>query len=100
MAGPVIETGNPTYINAANTVVRSGALQFLGLFCAYAASTPTIELYNAVTSGTATIVPQFTPAAGTWYPLPISLATGLTIVVGGTVRAVISWNPQPTTSGT
>ena len=100
MSAPVIETGTPTYINATNTVVRTGALQLLGLFVSFAASTPTIELYNATTSATATIVPQFTPAGGTWYPLPISLNTGLTIVVGGTVRAVISWNPQPTTSGT
>lgn len=94
MANPVIENGSYKLISA-STVVRTGPWQMLGLFVSSASGSPTVEVYNAVTSGTATCVGQFVPTGGTWYPLPVSGATGLTVAIGGTVVSTLSWNPSP-----
>ena len=94
MATPVIENGAYKRI-AASTVIRTGPGQLLGLFVSSASSTPTIEVLDAVTSGTATAVAVFTPIAGTWYPMPMSFANGVTILIGGTQVTTVAWNPVP-----
>lgn len=94
MATPVIEQGAYKLLTA-STTVRTGPWQMLGLFVSAASATPTVEIYAATTSGTATCVAQFTPVAGTWYPLPVSGAGGLTVAIGGTVNATLSWQPTP-----
>lgn len=98
MATPVIEQGSYKLL-AASTVVRTGPWQMIGLFVSSASGSPTVEFYNGVTSGAATCVAQFTPIAGTWYPLPVSGGTGLTVALGGTVAATLSWNPSPAGTG-
>lgn len=93
MANPVIENGAFKALTA-SAVVRTGPWQMLGIFVSAASATPTIEVLNAVTSGTATCISVFTPVAGTWYPMPISGATGITVLIGGTVAATLSWLAQ------
>lgn len=94
MPTPVIENGAFKVLTA-STVVRTGPFQLLGLFVSAASATPTVEVLNAVTSGTATCITVFTPIAGTWYPMPVSGGTGLTVLIGGTVAATLSWQPSP-----
>lgn len=94
MAQPVIENGAFKLL-IASTVVRTGPFQLLGLFVSAASATPTVEVLNAVTSGTATCISVFTPIAGTWYPMPVSGGSGITVLIGGTVAATLSWLPSP-----
>lgn len=94
MAQPVIENGTFKVITT-STVVRTGPWQMIGLFVSAASATPTVEILNATTSGTATCITVFTPIAGTWYPMPISGASGITVLIGGTVAATLSWQPSP-----
>ena len=94
MPTPVIENGAFKKITA-SVVVRTGPAQLVGLFVSSASATPTVEVYGAATSGTATCVPQFTPIAGTWYPMPFSTDVGLTVGIGGTVTGSLSWQPSP-----
>lgn len=68
-----------------STVLRSGRTNLLGLFVSNASSSPTIEVQDATTSGSGTVIPQFTPVAGTFYPMPLGLASGLVVVCGGSV---------------
>lgn len=92
MSNPVVEYGAFKVITA-SAVVRTGAASLLGLFVSAASATPTVEVLNAVTSGTATCISVFTPVAATWYPMPISTPTGITVLIGGTVAATLSWAP-------
>lgn len=94
MSAPVIENGIFKLLTA-STVVRTGGWQCLGIFVSAASATPTIEVLNAITSGTATCISVFTPIAGTWYPMPISGGTGITVLIGGTVAATLCWLPSP-----
>lgn len=94
MANAVIENGAYEKLTA-SAVVRTGPWQMLGLFVSSASSTPTIEILDATTSGTATCVAVFTPVAGTWYPIPVSGGTGLTVLISGTVATTLSWIPMP-----
>lgn len=93
MANPVIENGAFKLLTA-GALVRTGPWQMLGLFVSQASATPTVEVYNALTSGTATCIAQFTPVAGTWYSMPVSGAIGLTVALGGTVQGTLSWLAQ------
>ena len=95
MATPVSEQGSFKVVTA-SVNVHAGGGHLLGLFVSAASATPTVEVYNATTSATATCIPQFTPIAGTWYPMPISFNPGLTVAIGGTVNATVSWNPSAT----
>lgn len=93
MASPVIESGSYKLISA-SAVVRTGPGMILGLFVSAASATPTVEVLNAVTSGTATCISVFTPVAATWYPMPVTVGTGITVLIGGTVAATLSWQPN------
>lgn len=88
---PVSEAGNPTLITA-SAVIRTGPWQAIGLFVSSLGSGG-IELYDAVTSGSGTVLPVLTFNTGTYYPLPMSGKTGITARVSGTCSAVLMWNP-------
>ena len=59
-----------------------------GIFVASASSTPTLK----VTDGATTIVNIFTPAGATFYQIPASFSTNLTVTVGGTVDCTVFWS--------
>lgn len=62
----------------------------LGIFVSAASATPTIALYDsATTTTTDPIVTTFTPAAGTYYPIPASTESGAYIVISGTVNCTV-----------
>lgn len=82
MAQHVMEGGSGVRFTT-SAVMRAGPVQLLGIWVSNASSTPTLEVLNAVTSGTGTLVGQFTPIAGTFYAMPISFPTGLTLLCGG-----------------
>ena len=88
MAQHVMEGGGGLRFTT-STVVRAGPVQLLGIWVSNASSSPTIELLNAVTSGTGTLVGQFTPVGGTFNPLPINFPTGLTLLCGGSVSGTM-----------
>lgn len=88
MAQHVMEGGAGVRFTT-STVVRAGAVQLLGIWVSNASSTPTIDLLNAVTSGSGTVVGSFTPIGGTFYPLPINFPTGLTLLCGGSVSGAL-----------
>lgn len=91
MANPVIECA-PYKVITVSAVLRTGPWQAIGLFVSSNGSGG-IEFYDAVTSGSNTCLPVLTFNTGTFYPLPISGATGLTVRVSGTCFAVLSWIP-------
>ena len=91
MANPVIESA-PYKLITASAVLRTGAWQSIGLFVSSNGSGG-IEIYDAVTSGSNTCLPILTFNTGTFYPLPISGATGITVRVSGTCAAVLAWLP-------
>lgn len=92
MGAQVTEGGVPVKFTT-SAVMRTGGTNLLGLFVSGASSTPTIEVLNAVTSGTGTAFAVFTPVAGTFYPMPASLATGLTILTSGSVTGTAIFSP-------
>lgn len=86
--------GNAPFVSA-RQISASGNLRttsggMLGIFVSAASGTPTITVYDDASTGTATkLVDTFTPVAGTWYPLPFAFASGLNVVLGGTVSATV-----------
>ncbi len=70
------------------TTVRTGTGSLLGIFVASASATPTLK----VADGTTTIVNTFTPAGGTFYPIPANFGTSLIVTVGGTVDCTVFWS--------
>ena len=71
-----------------NVTPRSGSL--IGIFVASASATPTIAVYDSATTTTGTlIVNTFTPAAGTFYPMPFSFTNGCYVAIGGTVDCTV-----------
>ena len=82
---PVVNETGAAVRFTTSTVLRTGATNLLGLFVSNASSTPTLEILNAATSGSGTVVGQFTPIAGTFYPFPAACPSGLTIIAGGSV---------------
>ena len=90
----VIESGNPTKFSA-SAVISTGPANLLGLFVTSASSTPTLEICASNTSGTSTVITQFTPGVG-WYAMPIACKSGITVLVGGSVSGTAVWQPVPT----
>jgi len=93
MSGHVNESGSGIRYTT-STVLKTGASNLLGIWVSNASSSPTIEVLNAVTSGTGTLVGQFTPIAGTFYPLPIAFPVGLTLLCGGSCSGTMIFEPQ------
>lgn len=68
---------------------QAGGLFLLGIFIAQASASPTIKV--ADTGGT--IANTFTPAAGTFYPMPCQIQGTLTVTIANTVDATIFYGP-------
>lgn len=88
MAFNTLQIGSPKLVSASGNVkVGSGAV--LGIFVS-SHTAGSIAFYDDPATGTATkILDTFLfPAVG-WYPIPITYATGLNIVVGGTLSATV-----------
>lgn len=80
-----LNVGNPK-VMAASANVKVGQGELLGFFVSAASAAPTITVYDDAATGTSTpLVTVFTPAASTWYPIPVGFASGLYVVIGGTV---------------
>lgn len=80
-----LNVGNPKIISA-STNIKVGQGELLGFFVSAASATPTITVYDDAATGTSTpLVTVFTPAASTWYPIPVGFSAGLYVVISGTV---------------
>lgn len=92
MATPVKESFVPRNISAsANVTPRAGSM--IGIFVASASGSPTIAVYDSATTGTSTIIVNtFTPAAGTFYPMPFSFSNGCYVALGGTIDCTVGVN--------
>lgn len=91
MATPVINSATPKLVTA-SAVIRTGAWEMVGLFISSLGSGG-IEIFDAITSGSNTVLPILTFSTGTFYSLPMTGANGLTVRVSGTAAAVLIWNP-------
>ena len=85
----VYEGSQRLNITSTNTSISAGTgaggTFLLGVFVSQASSTPTLKV--ADTGGT--IANTFTPAAGTFYPLPCQVSGTLIVTISGTVDATI-----------
>ena len=88
----VVESGS--YVNiSASTLIRTGAGQLMGIFVASASATPTIKVWDNTSAATTVLVNTFTPAGGTFYPIPASFTTGCFVTIGGTVDCTVFMVP-------
>lgn len=91
MSAPVYDGGAYKLITT-SAVIRTGPWQLVGLFVSSLGSGG-VEIYDAVTSGSNTVLPILTFTTGTFYSLRAQGATGLTVRVSGTCFATLLWNP-------
>ena len=78
--------GTPSNITATTTF--SNAKGLLGIFVSSASATPTIT----ITDDTTTIVNTFTPAAATWYHIPVTISNSLVVTISGSVNCCVVWS--------
>ena len=89
MSGIATQVGGYKQISATGNVAPISK-KMVGIFVSAASSTPTITIYDsATTTTTAKVVDTFTPVAATWYTIPVAFASGIYVVVGGTVSATV-----------
>lgn len=86
MAEPVYEGQNYKNITA-TTTVSPGPCTCLGIWVSSASSTPTI----AISDGAVTVAAAFTPAGGSFYPIPFKAVTSLIVTISGTVNCTVMW---------
>lgn len=84
-----LNVGVPKQIVASQNIKSSnGAL--VGIYVSAASATPTITIYDDAATGTTNkIVDSFTPVSSQWYPIPLTYAAGLNVVLGGTVSCTV-----------
>jgi len=75
----------------ATTTVLTGPGRLLGIFVASASATPTIKIWDSTSAAGTVVVNTFTPSAGTFYPIPAQVATGITVQISGTVDCTPFW---------
>lgn len=75
-------TGAPKNLSASGQVLSASG-QLLGVFCA-SSSSGTLKLWDNTAGSGAVVVNTFSLTAGTFYPIPASLANGLYAELGGT----------------
>lgn len=90
-----MDNSNPQY-NCKNISSTANALDpsfgvLGGIFVSTASSTPTITVYDGLTSAGTKIIDTFIPVAATYYPMPAGYLTGLTVVISGTVSCTVFW---------
>lgn len=85
------EVYTPSAISATATV-KTGAGTCGGFIVSSATTGATVTVYdNTAASGTV-ILAAMTVAAGTPYPLPVTFATGLHVVITGTASLTVFYN--------
>lgn len=83
---------NPSYSpkQISASTLFGGASFVGGIFVSAASNTPTITVYDTAAADTSgKIIDTFTPVAATYYPMPMSLASGLRVVISGTVSCTV-----------
>jgi hypothetical protein len=88
MSGIANYVGGYKQITATGNVSPIGC-KLLGILVS-ASSSGTVTIYDSATTTTSTkVVDTVTLTAGTWLPMPIGFASGVYIVVGGTLSATV-----------
>ena len=89
MSGIANYVGGYKQITATGNVSPIGC-KLLGIFVS-ASTVGTVTIYDSATTTTTTKVVDTTVAltGGTWVPMPIAFASGIYIVVGGTLSATV-----------
>lgn len=89
-ANPMPVSEALSYANlSASGQVKASAGKLTGIFVASASATPTIKVWDALTATTPILINTFTPAAGTFYPMPARFGTGLYVTISGTVDCTV-----------
>jgi hypothetical protein len=89
MSGIANQVGGYKQITATGNVSPIGC-KLLGIFVS-SSTVGTVTIYDSATTTTSTKVVDTTVAltGGTWVPMPIAFASGIYIVVGGTLSATV-----------
>lgn len=89
MSGIAQYVGGYKQITATGNVSPIGC-KLLGIFVS-SSTLGTITIYDSATTTTSTKVVDTTVAltGGTWIPIPVAFASGIYIVVGGTLSATV-----------
>jgi hypothetical protein len=89
MSGIAQYVGGYKQISATGNVSPIGC-KLLGIFVS-SSTVGTVTIYDSATTTTTTKVVDTTVAltGGTWVPMPIAFASGIYIVVGGTLSATV-----------
>lgn len=81
-------TSAPKQISTSGNIAPR-ACSIAGVFCSSSTS-GTLTIYDDASTGTTTkVVDTFSLTAGTWYPLPFSVASGVNVVIGGTASVTV-----------
>ena len=84
---------NEAYIYSAisaTTQIKNSSGLAGGIFVSSASGSPTITVYDDVSSGTShTMIFSFTPSAGVTYPIPANFTRGLNVVISGTCSCTV-----------
>lgn len=79
----------PNQLSASKNAIRTGPGILGGIFVSSASGSPTLTVYDGLTSAGTKIIDTFIPVAATYYPMPASFLTGLSVVMGGTVSYTV-----------
>lgn len=86
MSGIASNVGGYKLVSATGNVAPISK-KLLGIFVS-ASSSGTVTIYDSATTTTTTkVIDTATLTAGAWYPMPIAFASGIYVVVGGTLSA-------------
>lgn len=86
----VSEAGNATNLSASAQIL-AGKGYLLGIFVASASSSPTIKVWDSLSATGGILANTFTPVAGTFYPMPFIVGTGIYVTISGTVDCTVSY---------
>lgn len=82
-----LTSSDSTTINSGNTGQRK---YILGVFVSSVSGSPTLALADSAK----TIAAQFTPAAATWYPMPVVIDGALSITIGATLNCTVFYGSE------
>jgi hypothetical protein len=88
MAAPGTNEGYNAKVISSTTTVNNNFGALCGIFVATTTS-GTITVYDGTSTAGTIIIPTFTPAAATFYPLPANYGTGLHIVIANTISCTV-----------
>ena len=90
----VVETGTYQAISS-STAVLSGPGYILGIFVTAASDTPTLKVWDSLSAAGGVVADTWTPAAGTFYPIPARVGTGIYVTISGTVACTVIYKTSP-----